>query len=427
MRHRQAKRYNDFCISYLKHGKDKHKVKQELNMTEWAVRHHITRFNKSFDFPVDKQVIDTKKIKDTKEDANDYYNNLLKAKVLDKIKNARSNGITRTVLYLSIQQPGRLFSSKLLDKILYELHQDGEILINKSKSSKGRLATIYFSSEFSNLIPIEYKTEKQKRTNLYIFAKTYKHYNGNLDKVQNHLNLSNSSLATYKNKLLNGDLRKTIPYEMFVDTYKKFNGDENKIMKLLNLSKQTFKNHFIKMKNDKNLVDLKQEMPKFVPDSQKIVLNNLVRKYNLTIAELIDRLSIIMLKKVFISENADNYEQEIELIKRDISSELSLKNMIDINVTNALVDIMVTSMYIILCNRVIWENESHVRKGENQDFSKLRFTHSLNGVRNELKNFISNSLGERIDLKIDCLADDMDEVGNWNKVLFDLKNNKNEN
>jgi hypothetical protein len=42
------------------------------------------------------------------------------------------------------------------------------------------------------------------------------------------------------------------------------------------------------------------------------------RKYFPTFAELVDRLSIVILKTIFIPENKDAYEKEQELIMHDI-------------------------------------------------------------------------------------------------------------
>jgi hypothetical protein len=68
-----------------------------------------------------------------------------------------------------------------------------------------------------------------------------------------------------------------------------------------------------------------------------------------------------------------------------------------------------------LCNRVIWENESKARAGGSEQDKLLKFTHSINGIRNMAKNILANEIGERTDLKIDCLAAELTkEFGNWN-------------
>ena len=74
------------------------------------------------------------------------------------------------------------------------------------------------------------------------------------------------------------------------------------------------------------------------------------RKYLPTLSELIDRLSIVQLKEVFI-----------------------------------------------------WHNESNYRKGI-KDGNNLELTHGINGIRNTAKNKIQEIAGGRKDYKIDCLA-----------------------
>ena len=59
---------------------------------------------------------------------------------------------------------------------------------------------------------------------------------------------------------------------------------------------------------------------------------------------------------------------------------------------------------IMLSNEVIWQNESQARAGGTDQDKLLKFTHSVNGVRNNAKNVISQAIGERKDLKLDCLA-----------------------
>ena len=137
------------------------------------------------------------------------------------------------------------------------------------------------------------------------------------------------------------------------------------------------------------------------------------RKYLPTFAELIDRLSIVQLKYIFISENSDAYRQEMNDIIHDL-------NMIiqedDIKITG---DMIINIMRIMLTNRYIWENETKARRGGTEQDKLLKLTHSINGIRNTAKNMISNETGERVDLKVDCLASELiEEFGNWQ--LFKL-------
>tara|TARA_Y100001949_G_C15892326_1_gene288723 strand:- start:292 stop:708 length:417 start_codon:yes stop_codon:yes gene_type:complete len=133
------------------------------------------------------------------------------------------------------------------------------------------------------------------------------------------------------------------------------------------------------------------------------------RKYLPTFAELADRMSICILKSIFMPENKDAYDQETQDIKHDLDLICEDKNL----KLNS--DIVKSLMVIMLSNRFIWENESKCRKGDSQSLDLLRLTHSINGVRNTAKNFLSKGLGERVDLKIDCLAAELEsDLQNWN-------------
>lgn len=121
------------------------------------------------------------------------------------------------------------------------------------------------------------------------------------------------------------------------------------------------------------------------------------RKYLPTIGDLIDRLSITLMKSVFIDR--EHYRAEMKLIRDDLDA---------MGVTNLVYPVLV----LMLANRYIWENEAVTRKSGRA--GKLRVTHSINGVRTRAKNEISKIFGERIDGKVDCLAADLPEdMGNW--------------
>lgn len=156
------------------------------------------------------------------------------------------------------------------------------------------------------------------------------------------------------------------------------------------------------------------------------------RQYLPTFAELIDRLSIVQMKAIFIPENKEAYEQEIALIMHDIDEILnSTGGDAEFQVLNGTIkfttDIMggfpqkvnakmIRAMLVImLTNRFIWENESKARLGGSDQDKFLKLTHSINGVRNTAKNIVAQETGERVDLKIDALAAELTkEFGNWN-------------
>ena len=100
------------------------------------------------------------------------------------------------------------------------------------------------------------------------------------------------------------------------------------------------------------------------------------RKYLPTLSELIDRLSIVQLKEVFIPEHKEEYAKEIEDIMHDI----------DVVLDNRKPDAEMIRAIIVLAqmNLHIWHNESNYRKGI-KDGNNLELTHGLNGIRNTAK------------------------------------------
>ena len=121
------------------------------------------------------------------------------------------------------------------------------------------------------------------------------------------------------------------------------------------------------------------------------------RKYLPTLSELVDRLSIVQLKEVFISEHKNEYAKEISDILHDIDLTLKEKDVIiDSKTLRAIVVLSQMNLHI-------WHNESNYRKGI-KDGNDLELTHGLNGIRNAAKNKIQEVAGGRKDYKIDCLA-----------------------
>jgi hypothetical protein len=128
------------------------------------------------------------------------------------------------------------------------------------------------------------------------------------------------------------------------------------------------------------------------------------RKYLPTLSELIDRLSIVQLKEVFIPEHKDEYALEIADIIHDIQAHID-ENKSEITAETIRAIVVLSQM-----NLHIWHNESNYRKGI-KDGNNLELTHGLNGIRNVAKNRIQEVVGGRKDYKIDCLAA---EFKDWN-------------
>ncbi len=121
-----------------------------------------------------------------------------------------------------------------------------------------------------------------------------------------------------------------------------------------------------------------------------------MRKYLPTLAELVDRLSIVQLKEVIITEHKDEYAKEIKEITHDI--DLILKDK-DIKLSGEDVRAIVVLSQM---NLHIWHNETKYRAGTGD--GNLGLTHGLNGIRNIAKNKIQENEGGRKDYKIDCIA-----------------------
>ena len=123
------------------------------------------------------------------------------------------------------------------------------------------------------------------------------------------------------------------------------------------------------------------------------------RKYLHSLGDLIDRLSIVQLKEVFIIEHKAEYSQEIADIVHDI--QIILDNTNGVITAETIRAIVVVSQM----NLHIWHNESNYRRGI-KDGNNLELTHGLNGIRNTAKNVIQEVVGGRKDYKVDCLAAD---------------------
>jgi len=119
------------------------------------------------------------------------------------------------------------------------------------------------------------------------------------------------------------------------------------------------------------------------------------RKYLPTISELIDRLSIIQLKEVFITEHKEEYAEEIKDIVHDLNELMNWEKPTG--------DMIRAIIVLAQMNTHIWYNETKYRAGEGD--GNLGLTHGLNGIRNTAKNKIQDQVeGGRKDYKVDCIA-----------------------
>tara|TARA_R110000764_G_scaffold103115_1_gene188741 strand:- start:851 stop:1246 length:396 start_codon:yes stop_codon:yes gene_type:complete len=121
-----------------------------------------------------------------------------------------------------------------------------------------------------------------------------------------------------------------------------------------------------------------------------------MRKYLPTLSELVDRLSIVQLKEVFITNHKEEYAKEIDEITHDIE-EILKDDQIRLTGKDVRAIVVLSQM-----NLHIWQNETKYRAGTGD--SNLGLTHGLNGIRNTAKNKIQENEGGRRDYKVDCIA-----------------------
>jgi hypothetical protein len=132
------------------------------------------------------------------------------------------------------------------------------------------------------------------------------------------------------------------------------------------------------------------------------------RKYLPTLSDLVDRLTIVQQKAIFIHERKAEYMDEMRDIMHDIDLILGEGTVINAKAIRAICVIM-------LANRFIWENEGKARNGGDEQNHLLKLTHSINGVRAQAKNELAAVDGGRKDFKIDALAASVIErgFGDW--------------
>lgn len=147
-----------------------------------------------------------------------------------------------------------------------------------------------------------------------------------------------------------------------------------------------------------------------------------MRKYEYQLSELIDRLSIVTLKSIKLStkkyggdiSKKEAYEEEAKLIMYDINLILQNKKIKDWG-------LLVRAIQLnMLANEVIWENETKARLGGRSQDHLLPFTHSVNGMRMRAGNVIAYLTGERKDLNIDRVNDEISEERGYNWNLSSL-------
>ena len=126
------------------------------------------------------------------------------------------------------------------------------------------------------------------------------------------------------------------------------------------------------------------------------------RKYMPSLAELIDRLSIVTLKSIKLNHKKE-YEKEAREIIHDINLILKkdIKKVRDFGM-------LVRAIQIgCLANELIWSNETKARQGGREQDHLLPLTHSINSLRMRAGNSIVFQTGGRKDLNLDRLNEEL--------------------
>ncbi len=137
------------------------------------------------------------------------------------------------------------------------------------------------------------------------------------------------------------------------------------------------------------------------------------RKFLTSIAELLDRLTVDQIKLIKMDkESRPSLTQEIKDIKDDLDMLIEKKK---IKIDSEFLRIVAS---LSLINLYIWNLKDEMSQ-ENKDYDKkLKLAHQLNGIRNQLKNYLldlssdMNKASKRSNFGTDGLKD-------WNFNLDD--------
>lgn len=118
--------------------------------------------------------------------------------------------------------------------------------------------------------------------------------------------------------------------------------------------------------------------------------NNQDRKYLPTLADLIDSLTINQIKEIKFRDKKSAYAKEIKEICHDIDLVIKEKQ---IKLNSKLIRIIVL---VAQLNLYIWENKDRMQEGKEENYLQLlKLAHQLNGIRNTMKNEISEEIGDK--------------------------------
>ncbi len=116
---------------------------------------------------------------------------------------------------------------------------------------------------------------------------------------------------------------------------------------------------------------------------------NKLRQFDMTFAELVDKLTIDQIKEVLLpEEQAKNYASEIERLERDIDLIISEKG-------NKLSAEFIRMMILLAqANLHVWCIKDKMMDEPDNYMELLKLAQELNGLRNHIKNLILEETGK---------------------------------
>lgn len=118
-------------------------------------------------------------------------------------------------------------------------------------------------------------------------------------------------------------------------------------------------------------------------------MGNSGRQFALPLAELIDRLTIDQIKEVLLPEHKESFAQEMEKLSHDIDLIIAEKGL---RLSSRFLRIIIAMAQL---NLHIWQNKDRMQEDSERYMELLKFSHQLNGIRNQLKNLLLEETGDR--------------------------------
>ncbi len=107
------------------------------------------------------------------------------------------------------------------------------------------------------------------------------------------------------------------------------------------------------------------------------------KKINYNLSDLVDRLAIDQIKQIQLEKSVKNYEKSISKIGKSIDLLFKRKK---IKLNDQLVGIFLSLSQI---NLFIWITRKEISNQRKPDPKKIKLSHQLNALRNQLKNKLS--------------------------------------